>query len=166
MGAVYGWAATAVRRGDGEAPPTTDRPASLEPIGSAQWRFQPLPLSSSPDLLFDLFDRGYHGLWGHKQVVRERFDVLAARPDLVHVVLDEVDVCRFEPDDRLIDGPGVVTDARDPSVYASLLLGACAVLCDGPADIDSWGDAPDVLAAYRELGFEVVERLEGYELTL
>ena len=129
-------------------------------------RGEPLPTSSSPDLLYDLFDRGYCGLWGHKQVVRERFDALAVRADLVHVVLDEIGVCRFEPADRLIDGPGVVTDARDPAVYARLVIGACAVLGEGPADLDSWGDAPDVLAAYRALGFDVIEQLDGYELTL
>jgi hypothetical protein len=42
-----------------------------------------LPRSTSPDLLYRLFDGGYRGLWGHKLVVRERFDTLAAREDLV-----------------------------------------------------------------------------------
>lgn len=51
-------------------------------------------------------------------------------------------------------------------MYARLVLGACAVLGEGPADLDSWGDAPDVLAGYRALGFDVVEQLDGYELLL
>jgi len=123
-----------------------------------------LPRSTSPDLLYQLFDDGYRGLWGHKLVLRERFDVLAAREDLVHVVLGKIGVCRVEPDDRLIDGPGVVAGAREPDNYARLVLGACAVLGDGPATLESWGDAPEVIDAYHGLGFETVEEIQGYEL--
>jgi hypothetical protein len=125
-----------------------------------------LPRSTSPDRLFRLLDDGYRGLWGHKRVLRERVDALAARDDLVHVVLGEIGVCRVEPDDRLIDGPGVVPGARDPANYARLVLGACAVLGDGPGTLDSWGDAPEVIAAYNALGFVTVEEVQGYELEL
>jgi hypothetical protein len=125
-----------------------------------------LPRSTSPDELFRLFDDGYRGLWGHKLVLRERFDALAARDDLVHVVLGEIGVCRVELEDRLIDGPGVVPGARDPASYARLLLGACSVLGEGPGTLDSWGDAPEVIDAYHALGFETVEEVQGYELEL
>ena len=43
------------------------------------------------------------------------------------------------------------------------MLSACVVLGPGPADLDSWGDADDVLEAYEDLGFDVVERVQGWE---
>ena len=105
-------------------------------------------------------------MWGHKLVRRERFDTLATRDDLVHLVLGAIGVCRIEPADRLIDGPGVVPGARDPANYARLLLGACAVLGEGHGTLDSWGDLPEVIDAYHELGFETVEETAGFELEL
>ena len=134
--------------------------ADALPAGAA------LPRSTSPELLFRLFDAGYSGLWGHKQVSREQFDSLAVRDDLVHVVLGEIGVCRIEPADRLIDGPGVVAGAREPANYTRPLLGACAVLGKGPGSLDSWGDTPDVIDAYHVLGFETVEEVQGFELEL
>jgi hypothetical protein len=81
-------------------------------------------------------------------------------------VLGEIGVCRVEPADGLIDGPGVVLGARDPANYARLVLGACAVLGDGPGALDSWGHAPEVIDAYHRLGFETVEEIPGFEFEL
>ena len=36
----------------------------------------------------------------------------------------------------------------------------------GPADLDSWGDADETIEAYEDLGFDVVERVQGWELVL
>jgi hypothetical protein len=46
------------------------------------------------------------------------------------------------------------------------VLGAAALLGPGPASLESWGDAPETIAAYEELGFRVVERLQGWRLRL
>lgn len=106
--------------------------------------------------------RAYSGLWGHKHV-----SPLAVPPqDAVVVGVPVVGLCRVWKDDRLIDAPGVLPEAREPDAYASLLLHACAVLGEGPADLDSWGDADEVIEAYEDLGFDVVERVHGWELTL
>jgi hypothetical protein len=106
--------------------------------------------------------RAYSGLWGHKYV-----SPLATPPeDAVVVGLPVVGICRVWKDDRLIDAPGVLPEARSADAYASLLLSACCVLGDGPADLDSWGDADDVIEAYEDLGFDVVERVQGWELAL
>lgn len=104
----------------------------------------------------------YDGLWGHKSVPPD------ARPplDAVVVGLPPVGLCRVWPDTRLIDAPGVVPIARSADAYASLLLHACAVLGDGEGSLESWGDSDEVIEAYEDLGFDVVERVQGWELAL
>ena len=110
----------------------------------------------------EVLAQSYRGLWGHKYA-----SPLATPPeDAVVVGVPVVGICRVWPADRLIDGPGVLPDGRSPDAYASLLLSACAVLGPGPADLDSWGDADDVLEAYEDLGFDVVERVQGWEREL
>lgn len=106
--------------------------------------------------------QAYAGLWGHKEVTR------AAEPPegAVVVGVPVTGLCTVWPDERLIDGPGVIESARSPEAYASLLLYACAVLGEGPADLDSWGDDDEVIEAYEDLGFDVVERVQGWELKL
>lgn len=75
-------------------------------------------------------------------------------------------LCTVFPDEGLVDGPGVVPEARRPGNYRQLLLGACAELGPGPVDLDSWGDEPDVLETYADLGFAPVEQTGGWELRL
>ena len=65
-------------------------------------------------------------------------------------------LCHVWPAERRIDGLAVVPAARSPEAYASLLLYACAILGEGPADLESWGDADEVIEAYEDLGFDVV----------
>lgn len=110
----------------------------------------------------EVLARAYAGLWGHKHV-----SPLARPPeDAVVVGVPVVGLCRVWPEERLIDGPGVLPEGRSPDAYASLLLSACKVLGPGPADLDSWGDDDDTLEAYEDLGFDVVERVQGWELAL
>ena len=110
----------------------------------------------------EVLARAYSGLWGHKHV-----SLLAQPPgDAVVVGLPVVGLCRVFPGERLIDGPGVLPEGRSADAYASLLVAACAVLGAGPADLDSWGDAEETIEAYEDLGFDVVERVQGWELEL
>jgi hypothetical protein len=110
----------------------------------------------------EVLARAYSGLWGHKHV-----SPLAQPPDDEVVVgVPVVGLCRVFPADRLIDGPGVLPEGRSPDAYASLLVAACAVLGAGPADLDSWGDAEETIEAYEDLGFDIVERVQGWELIL
>ena len=107
----------------------------------------------------EVLARAYEGLWGHKHV-----SPLATAPEGAVVVgVPVVGLCRVWPATRYIDAPGVLPEARSPDAYASLLLSACAVLGPGPADLESWGDSDDVLEAYEDLGFDVVERVQGWE---
>jgi hypothetical protein len=110
----------------------------------------------------EVLARAYAGLWGHKHV-----SPLAEPPEGAVVVgVPVVGICRVFPAERLIDGPGVLPDGREPDAYASLLVSACTVLGAGPADLDSWGDAEETIEAYEDLGFDVVERVQGWELEL
>jgi hypothetical protein len=110
----------------------------------------------------EVLTRAYAGLWGHKHV-----SPLAQPPqDAVVVGVPVVGLCRVWPAQRLIDGPGVLPEGRSVDAYASLLLSACKVLGSGPADLDSWGDDEETIEAYEDLGFDVVERVQGWELWL
>jgi hypothetical protein len=111
-------------------------------------------------------DRAYRGLWGHKLVLPD------AEPPPGAVVLglyerhEPIGLCSIVTEERLVDGPGILPDWRNPAAYTRLLLGACAELGAGRVDLDSWGDCPSVIDAYQELGFDVVERRGGWELRL
>ena len=110
----------------------------------------------------EVLARAYAGLWGHKFVS----PLAEPPPGAVVVGVPVVGLCCVWPDDRLIDGPGVLPQSRSADAYASLLLHACALLGEGPADLDSWGDSDETLEAYEDLGFDVVERVQGWELQL
>jgi hypothetical protein len=60
----------------------------------------------------------------------------------------------------------VLPAGRSADAYASLLVSACTLLGEGPADLDTWGDTDEVLEAYEDLGFDLVERVQGWELVL
>jgi len=110
----------------------------------------------------EVLARAYTGLWGHKYV-----SPLAEPPeDAIVVGVPVVGLCRVWPAERLIDGPGVLPEGRSVDAYASLLVSACKVLGAGPADLDSWDDSDEVIEAYEDLGFDVVERVQGWELVL
>lgn len=110
----------------------------------------------------DVLARAFSGLWGHKYV-----SPLATPPEGAIVIgVPVVGLCIVFPEQRLIDGPGVLPEGRSPEAYASLLVSACTALGAGPADLESWGDSDDVLEAYEDLGFDVVERVPGWELEL
>ena len=120
-----------------------------------------LPLLPASDYAHVLA-AAYHGMWGHKQVSPD-----ALPPSAGAVVgVGPIGLCRVFPAERLIDGPGVQAGRRTVANYVRLLRGGCAALGPGPADLDSWGDAPEVIAAYCDLGFEIVEQTAGWELSL
>jgi hypothetical protein len=77
-----------------------------------------------------------------------------------------VGICEIDPDAQWVDGPGVVAGFRTPDRYARLLRGAAAYLRDERVTLETWGDAASTLAAYAELGFEVVSSVSGWELDL
>jgi hypothetical protein len=125
-----------------------------------------LPETGDLDVILSLLERCYAGLWGHWRPDRELVEQSAARAGLHHLLLGDVGLCRVDEAAREIDAPGLAAEARSPERYARLVLGAAALLGPGPASLESWGDAPETIAAYEELGFRVVERLQGWRLRL
>ena len=127
---------------------------------------EPLPRLEAEHYAATL-DGAYRGLWGHKLVSQE------AEPPTEAVIMglhdergEPVGLCTVFAAERLVDGPGVLPRARATSAYLRLLLGACAQLGPGPVDLESWGDSPAVVDAYREAGFEIVDRVTGWQLSL
>jgi hypothetical protein len=68
-----------------------------------------------------------------------------------------IGLCHVFPAERRIEAPLVIPSARSTRSYAALLLHACNVLGPGPATLESWDDEDDVIEAYEDLGFDVVE---------
>ena len=106
------------------------------------------------------------GKQGHKEIGDDFFKHIAAQPNLVHVVLEDLGICQVDVAARLVDAPGVVTDSRAPERYLRLVSAACGVLGPGEATLESWGDTAEVLTAYETFGFAIVERLDGWSLDL
>jgi hypothetical protein len=127
---------------------------------------QALPIEADPARVARLFGEVYRGMWGHKEIGDDFAKRVAAQPNLTHVVLDELGICRVDIAGRLIDAPGIVAAARTPERYLRLVSAGCAVLGPGEATIESWGDTADVLTLYETFGFAVVERLDGWTLDL
>jgi hypothetical protein len=132
-----------------ESPPHGDRLPRLKPEHYAQ-----------------ILDEAYHGLWGHKLVSPDAEPPPGAVVLGLYERLEPSGLCTIFPAERLVDGPGVLPHARSTAAYTRLLLGACAELGAGRIDLDSWGDCPTVIDAYRELGFDIVERASGWQLRL
>jgi len=125
---------------------------------------EPLPTTDDLDAIVALLERCYIGLWGHWLPDRELVAQTVAKPHLRHPVDGDEGICRVNTAERLIDAPGLVPDARSPERYARLVLGAAALLGDGPADLESWGDPAETIGAYEALGFRAEVRLQGWRL--
>jgi hypothetical protein len=125
----------------------------------------PLLLQAPPPAsIRDLQTTCFAGMWG-------RYEPVSRDPASRYVGLYEkgrwVGICQMDVIERWIDGPGVHPMLRTPERSAQLVRGAAAYLPRNlPVMLETWGESGRTLEAYRELGFEVVERLPGWELRL
>jgi hypothetical protein len=101
-------------------------------------------------------------VWGHHRPAPE------PDPEGTFVGLLEgrawVGICEVDLEQNQIDGPGLLPAFRTADRYARLVRGASSLLASGPVTLETWGDTEATLSAYRELGFELVEYLPGWEL--
>lgn len=137
------------------------------------------------DLYNEAINRGYKGLWGHLQSTREENArwllqlnhagiFLLFAPDGTIAGTCRADLSAHLATERgaptaLIDAPGIVPEYRDANLYLPLLLTAIHwLLPQGPTtlELESWGDAPGVLALYRSLGFSVMKEEISYRRDL
>ncbi|MEP6811817.1 MAG: hypothetical protein ABI990_02375 [Actinomycetota bacterium] len=116
------------------------------------------PLSVVPALQVASFS----GVWGHHRPTPE------PDPEGTFVGLSEgrawVGICEVDLEQNQIDSPGLLPAFRTADRYARLVRGASSLLTSGPVTLETWGDTEATLHAYRELGFELVEYLPGWEL--
>ncbi len=118
------------------------------------------PLALVPQLQIACFS----GIWGHHRPAPE------PDPDATFVGLHElgawVGVCEVDLERSQIDSPGLLPAFRTADRYARLVREAASLLPPGPVTLETWGDTAETLAAYRELGFELVEYAPGWELVV
>jgi hypothetical protein len=75
-------------------------------------------------------------------------------------------ICRMIPATGQIDAPGLLEGQRDQSGYRLLLTGALSLVPAGQVTVDSWGDGPERVQVYEELGLTTDEYCPGWELDL
>jgi hypothetical protein len=118
------------------------------------------PLALVPELQVACFS----GVWGHHQ------PALEPDPDAIYVGLHEsrawVGICEVDLERHQIDSPGLLPPYRTADRYARLVREASSLLAPGLVTLETWGDMESTLAAYRELGFELVEYVPGWELVV
>jgi hypothetical protein len=134
--------------------------ASVCPAG------EPLPVADA-ETVADLWPRAFRGQWGHKRVDPDTARAMASSGEAVFVGLREngqwTALCRVEPAERLIDGPGFANRPRTPDAVRRLVLAACAYLGVGPVTVETWGEPA---GPYLALGLELVEDGGGWERVL
>ncbi len=150
-------------------------PQSAWPAGYTIRVYNP---SQDFPLLLDMYNRSFQGLWGHWETVMAEDlhgileDQNAADNFLLFAPTGEVvGTCRGTISEPLstsrgkrmgyLDCPGVVPEHRANGLYLPLLLHAAQwVRNQGATDIEveSWGDDPQVLAQYQQVGFEKVHQ--------
>jgi hypothetical protein len=124
----------------------------------------PLLLPAPPsECVRELQTMCFAGVWG-------RYEPVSPDPASMYVGLYNkgrwVGICQMHVTARWIDGPGVHPMLRTPERSAQLVRGAAAYLPrNRPVMLETWGEAA-TLEAYRALGFEVIEKLPGWELRL
>jgi len=132
-------------------------------------------------LLVEAANRGFEGQWGHNHATAEEWTQWLPTLDLRGVCFlfdaDHAIAGMVRSETRptgarllgVVDAPGVVPALRGAGLYRPLLLHALAWLAPQNPDeykIESWGDDPAVLDAYRALGFETSRHEELYRYPL
>jgi hypothetical protein len=106
----------------------------------------------------------FSGIWGHHR------PALEPDPDTIFVGLHEarvwVGICEVDLEWSQIDSPGLLPRFRTSDRYARLVREASSLLTPGLVTLETWGDTESTLAAYHELGFELVEYVPGWELVV
>ena len=131
---------------------------AVNPLTEIDAARPPLPLV--PELQI----RCFSGIWGHHRPAVE------PDPDTTFVGLHEsgawVGICEVDIEQSQIDSPGLLPAYRTADRYARLVREAASLLPPGVVTLETWGDTKTTLAAYRELGFELVEYVPGWELVI
>lgn len=114
-----------------------------------------------------LWASAYYGQWGHKTPQQWPIDLPPGAMTLSLCRDGEViGVCRIEPEEGLIDAPGLRPGDRDPESYRRLLTAALAAVRGPAATVESWGEPPELTAVAESLGLATEEYVQGWESEL
>lgn len=150
-------------------------PLTVPPIPDPAWQLASLAERPLTGGLARLYAYAYSGLPGHNVVavdttpeaeaeLQRAFDLHSVW--VVWCAGQPIGVTRLEQEDSgVVDGPGFVAAHRQPAAYAWLAAAALEQAGEG-AVLHSWGDGPEILQAYRQLGLEVVEESPIWACTL
>ena len=159
---------------------TVDLPQAVLPIGYTLRVYDPV---NDFSLLLKMYNRAFQGLWGHWEHVKaENLHewLEGMNPDGIFLLFtqtgDVVGTCRGEISEPLskqrgtrigyLDAPGVVPEHRSENLYLPQLLHIANWVREQERDvaieIDSWGDDPQVLAQYQQVGFERTHQQDIY----
>jgi hypothetical protein len=125
----------------------------------------PLLLTAPPSkCVRELQTTCFSGVWG-------RYEAVSRDPASRYVGLYErgrwTGICQVDVIAGWIDGPGIHPMLRTPERSAQLVRGAAAYLPRNlPVNLETWGESDATIDAYRKLGFEVIEKVPGWELRL
>jgi mycothiol synthase len=136
------------------------------------------------ELYTEALNQSYDGYWGHLHVTPDEYAGYLLHLDHAGIFM------LFDPDGSisgtgraelrkpaapgdtptaLVDAPGIVSRYRHADLALPLLLTAIHwLLPKGPSviDLEAWGEAPSMLARYRELGFAVTKEEISYRRRL
>ncbi len=138
-----------------------------------------------PNLFTEAVNRCYEGLWGHRSMAQPEVEewltqlspanlFLAFAPDgaVAGIVQAAPNAHLTELHGHpagLIDAPGVTEPYRQTDLYLSLLQVALQHLASHnftTIELESWGDTPETLAAYRYAGFLPIKEELSYRRQL
>jgi mycothiol synthase len=137
------------------------------------------------DLLLQAFNQCYEGLWGHRHITEEEMNTWlpTLTPEGIFLLFTPggavAGISRAENSQHLtelrgvptglIDAPGVVPAYRHANLYLPLLLTSLQWLSTqkhASIELESWGDTPETLALYQQLGFTLVQEQISYQRDL
>lgn len=157
-----------------------DLPQSRLPTGYTLRVYNP---ANDFPLLLDMYNQAFQGLWGHwEHVTAENLHGMLAEmnPEGIFLLFTQdgevVGTCRGEISEPLskqrgtptgyLDAPGVVPGHRSENLYLPQLLYIAHWTREQernvPIEIQSWGDDPQVLAQYQQVGFEKMYQQDIY----
>lgn len=157
---------------------SVELPQSAFPTEYSLHKYNP---TTDFSLLLDMYNRAFQGLWGHQNVTAEELNNILEATGLEGTFLlftqggEAIGICRGEISEYLsnrkgtptgyLDAPGVVPGYRSKNLYLPMLLhSANWVRSQAQVDIEmeSWGDDPQVVAQYQQVGFEVMHQQDIY----
>lgn len=158
---------------------TVDLPQPVFPTGYGLRQYNPI---NDFSLLLDMYNRAFQGLWGHwEHVTAEYLNGMLEEmnPDGIFLLLTQtgevVGTCRGEISVQLskrrgkqtgyLDSPGVVPEHRMNNLYLPQLLHIANRVREQELvdiEMESWGDDPNVLAQYQQVGFEKTHQQHIY----